>query len=228
MSNTHFKEKGMTLKAKGLLSLMLSLPDTWDYSIKGLCAICVEKESAIKATLNELQDFGYLAITKLFPNETDSGRIEYVYDIYETPQKQEVEKQGVENQGVDFQAVENPAQLNTKRSIPKQSRTKQSSNKDIGNTRKRFVPPSLEEIRAYCLERKNNVDPQKFYDYFTASDWVDSKGNKVKNWKQKVITWESNTSSNTAPRREVPKKSSTDDFMDKLKAMYQANLEGDK
>jgi hypothetical protein len=56
--------------------------------------------------------------------------------------------------------------------------------------RKRFTPPTLEEVKAYCLERKNNVDPQKFYDYFNASDWIDSKGNKVKNWKQKVITWE--------------------------------------
>jgi hypothetical protein len=56
--------------------------------------------------------------------------------------------------------------------------------------RKRFVPPTLEEVKAYCLERKNNVDPQKFYDYFTASGWYDSKGKKVKSWKQKVITWE--------------------------------------
>jgi hypothetical protein len=59
-----------------------------------------------------------------------------------------------------------------------------------GAKRKRFTPPTLEEVKAYCLERKNNVDPQKFYDYFSASDWYDSKGNKVKNWKQKVITWE--------------------------------------
>lgn len=57
--------------------------------------------------------------------------------------------------------------------------------------RERFVPPSLEEIEAYCAKRKNNVDPKKFYDYFTASDWVDSKGKKVRNWKQKIITWES-------------------------------------
>lgn len=55
---------------------------------------------------------------------------------------------------------------------------------------KPFVPPTLEEVEAYCMERKNNVDAKRFFDYFTASDWVDSKGNKVKNWKQKIITWE--------------------------------------
>lgn len=50
--------------------------------------------------------------------------------------------------------------------------------------------PTLEEISNYCKERKNNVDPKRFLDYFTASGWVDSKGNKVQNWKQKVIAWE--------------------------------------
>ena len=59
MSNYHFKEKNMTLKAKGLLSLMLSLPDDWDYSINGLVAICKENETSIKNTLEELKKFGY-------------------------------------------------------------------------------------------------------------------------------------------------------------------------
>ena len=54
-----------------------------------------------------------------------------------------------------------------------------------------FTLPIFEEIKAYCKERGNDVDPQKFYDYFTAAEWVDSRGNPVKNWKQKVITWES-------------------------------------
>ena len=53
-----------------------------------------------------------------------------------------------------------------------------------------FTPPSLDEVQAYCRERQNGVDAKQFYDYFTASGWIDSKGNKVKSWKQKVITWE--------------------------------------
>ena len=113
MSNTHLREKEMTLKAKGLLSLMLSLPPNWDYSINGLVAICKENESAIKSTLNELKDFGYLVIDKKMPNETTSGRIEYEYNIYEKPQKQEGKKQELENLGVEFQPLENQGQLNT-------------------------------------------------------------------------------------------------------------------
>lgn len=57
--------------------------------------------------------------------------------------------------------------------------------------KKVFTPPTLEEITAYCKERGNDVDPKKFYDYFTAAEWVDGRGNPVKNWKQKIITWES-------------------------------------
>lgn len=114
MSNTHLKEKGMSLKAKGLLSLMLSLPDSWDYSIVGLCAICKENETAIKSTLSELKLFGYLVITKKKPNETASGRYEYEYNIYENPQVyQAVEKQGIEKQGIENLPIENQAQLNT-------------------------------------------------------------------------------------------------------------------
>lgn len=56
--------------------------------------------------------------------------------------------------------------------------------------REPFVPPTLEEVQAYCESRGNKVDAKRFYDYFTASDWIDSKGNAVKSWKQKVITWE--------------------------------------
>lgn len=55
----------------------------------------------------------------------------------------------------------------------------------------KFIAPTLLEIQNYCKERKNSVDAKKFYDYFTESGWVDSKGNKVKSWKQKIITWES-------------------------------------
>ena len=56
--------------------------------------------------------------------------------------------------------------------------------------RQPFVPPTFEEVAAYCVERKNSVDPKKFFDYYTAGNWKDSRGDPVKNWKQKLITWE--------------------------------------
>ena len=58
-----------------------------------------------------------------------------------------------------------------------------------------FVPPTLEEIEAYCKERNNSVDAKYFFDYYSEGDWIDAKGNKVKNWKQKIITWEKSSKS---------------------------------
>lgn len=72
------------------------------------------------------------------------------------------------------------------------------NNTSINNTsinkkeiyKERFKKPTLEEIKQYCIERNNNVDPKKFIDFYEVNNWIDSQGNKVKNWKQKIITWE--------------------------------------
>lgn len=107
MSNYHLKEKEMSLKAKGLLSLMLSLPNNWDYTIEGLVAICKENETAVKSTLKELKRFGYLEILKV---KNKKGQFEYEYNIYEKPQSKKPE---VENLEVEKPEVENQGQLNT-------------------------------------------------------------------------------------------------------------------
>ena len=115
MSNHHLRNTELSLKAIGLLSKILSLPDEWEYSVAGLISICKESKSAVESALQELKDTGYLVIEKLMPDRTASGRIEYVYNIYETPElrKQEGEKQDIENQGLENQDVENQKQLNT-------------------------------------------------------------------------------------------------------------------
>lgn len=63
----------------------------------------------------------------------------------------------------------------------------------------RFTPPTLEEVKAYCLERKNNVDPERFLDYYTSNGWVVGK-NKMKDWKAAIRTWERNGYSNNTKR----------------------------
>lgn len=62
-------------------------------------------------------------------------------------------------------------------------------------TKKKFVPPTLEEVAQYCRERNSSVDPRKFWEYFSTPDsqgrtWIDSEGKPVRNWKQKLLTWE--------------------------------------
>ena len=66
------------------------------------------------------------------------------------------------------------------------------NNINIINTKEKFKKPTLEEVQEYCKQRNSSVDAKVFYEYFETGGWVDSKGNKVKNWKQKIITWENN------------------------------------
>lgn len=130
INNNCFKNKEMSLKAKGLLCLMLSLPVNWNYTVSGLVSICKESETSIKSALNELKKFGYLTITKKKPNETSSGRFEYEYNIYEKPQKQEGKKQGVENQPLENLGVENhPLYKDTKELNTNISNTNNKKNK---------------------------------------------------------------------------------------------------
>lgn len=108
MSNVHLRDMDLSLKAKGLLSVMLSLPDNWNYSIAGLCSICKENETAIKSTIKELKERRYVIVDKKYPNQTESKKYEYVYNIFEEPQpeNQEIEKQGVENLPLDNLHIE--------------------------------------------------------------------------------------------------------------------------
>ena len=59
-----------------------------------------------------------------------------------------------------------------------------------GRKGKRPVPPTLDEVKAYCLERNNNVDAERFYDYYSANGWVQGKNKPIKDWKACVRTWE--------------------------------------
>lgn len=121
MSNYHLREKEMSLKAKGLLSWMLSNNDDWDYSISGIVANCKENETAIKTALNELQEFGYLEVKKLVPDK-NNPTIHYEYIIHEKSVK------STNNQDIDFLGVENLALENQAQRNTKESNTKKVSN----------------------------------------------------------------------------------------------------
>lgn len=188
MSNHHLRDKNLTLKAKGLLSVILSLPDDWKYSIAGLAAICKEGTSAVKSALQELTEAGYVTVTKLYPNQTKTGRIEYVYDIHERPQAPR--KQDVENLPLESQQVENHGQLSTKEPSTDKPTTK----------KKNICHLTLEEVTDYVREKGYHFDPQHFFDYYEASGWHFANGKPVKSWRQCCVTWERNWERNCKPR----------------------------
>lgn len=112
MSNYHFKEKKMSLKAKGLLSLMLSLPEDWDYSVAGLTSLSKDGKDGVMTALGELEKFGYLTRTRLVNDKGQFDGIEY--NIFEQPQEKPVSEKPISaNPILEKPISENPTQLNT-------------------------------------------------------------------------------------------------------------------
>ena len=138
MSNHHLRDKSLSLKAKGLLSLMLSLPEEWDYTTKGLARICKDGVDSICAGVRELEEHGYVIRQRVRNANGQLGAIEYT--ILEQPRppepkpgKPERENPVLDNPEQASPVLEepeqgNPAQLNTNRS------SKEKSKKDLSST----------------------------------------------------------------------------------------------
>lgn len=114
MSNTHLKDKRLSLKAIGLLSVVLSLPDDWHYTVNGLVGIVKDGERAVNGALSELKENGYLRIEKLYPNKDGRNKIEYQYIFSETPQdlqnvplEQDIQNVGLHNVGLQDVGLHN-------------------------------------------------------------------------------------------------------------------------
>ena len=119
MSNTHLKDKRLSLKAIGLLSVVLSLPDDWHYTINGLVGIVKDGERAVNGALSELKENGYLRIEKLYPNKGVRSKFEYQYIFSETPQdlqnvplEQDLQNVALQNVGLQNVGLQNVALQN--------------------------------------------------------------------------------------------------------------------
>ena len=133
MSNHHLRDMSLSLKAKGLLSLMLSLPEEWDYTMKGLARICKDGVDSISGGIRELEARGYLIRERVRGANGQLGSIEYT--ILEQPkepapvQEKPIRENPVQaNPTLDAPVQEEPAQLN------KEGSSKEKSKKDLSNT----------------------------------------------------------------------------------------------
>ena len=136
MSNHHLQDKRLSLKAKGLLSYMLSLPDDWDYSLKGLTTGCRDGIDSVRSAVHELEDGGYLCRSKV--RDARGRIIDYNYEVFELPQKERIEKRPApvpnspssENPMSGFPTLENPTQQNTNKQNTKRQSTNLSGQTD--------------------------------------------------------------------------------------------------
>ncbi len=135
MSNCHLRNTALSLKAKGLLSLMLSLPENWDYTTKGLARICKDGVDSICAGVRELEEQGYVIRERVRNANGQLGAIEYT--ILEQPRQPETKREKpvqanpvLDNPVLGKPEQGNPAQLNTKESSKQESITDLSSTKN--------------------------------------------------------------------------------------------------
>lgn len=116
MSNFHLADKSLSLKAKGLLSIMLSLPENWNFSINGLATLSNDGRDSILSAMKLLQNTGYLLLEK---SRNENGQFDTVYNIYETPQEKQKETDSTESDfpnrenRIGFTESGNPIQYNT-------------------------------------------------------------------------------------------------------------------
>ena len=150
MSNHHFKNKNLSLKAKGLLSLMLSLPENWDYTTRGLACICKDGVDSISTALKELESEGYLIRERVRREDGSLGKMQYIIyehpvnkpSISESPEAEEPqennpvkEKPDLEKPKQDFPVQAKPAQLITNISSTDGSNTYETKDKIRLNAR---------------------------------------------------------------------------------------------
>ena len=160
MSNHHLRNKALSLKAKGLLSLMLSLPEDWDYTTRGLASICKEGVDSVCATVRELEAAGYIIRRRIRDKNGQMRGMEYT--VLEQPQPPEQDKpscaqpkQAKPKREKPVQA--NPAQLNTKEQ--KKEITKNVSNPiRTADEREQYRDLIRENIEYDILAKNNPAD----------------------------------------------------------------------
>ena len=167
MSNHHLKNRALSLKAKGLLSLMLSLPDDWDYTLQGLAHISLEKVDAIRKAITELENEGYITRTR---ERDEQGRLrgtEYIIREQPISEKPTLENPILGKPTLDkpTQAkptLENPTQLNKKiysknkssmyEEIPQSNQSKEGTETELTEILQNCELKSFETKTAQMLE----------------------------------------------------------------------------
>lgn len=132
MANYHLRDPRLSLKAKGLLSLILSLPEDWDYTIPGLAALSRDGKDAVRSCLDELGGAGYVRRSRTHKEDGTFGGNEYV--VYEHPQGVE-DQPASENPTMDEPSSENPSLGNPSLENPTEQNTKKQS------TESNNIPP---------------------------------------------------------------------------------------
>ena len=165
MSNYHLRDPNLSNKARGLLSTMLSLPDNWDYTTRGLAKICKDGVDGITAQLKELEQYGYLIRNRI---RDSGGRIvDMEYIIYERPHtaSPDTENPDMVKPDMDLPRLETPAQINIDQRITDESNTDLSNTHSILSDEARPSVLAALEAKRKEAEYREIIKENIGYDY---------------------------------------------------------------
>ena len=226
IDNAALHNVNLSWEARGFLAYLLSFPDDWSFSLGGLIKSTGSSKSVILRMLQELQAAGYVVINRhkdslgrftrctwdIFEHapiqtskgETDTKHPTNTPETVHSPKMPRVETATSGN----IHIVEKPESGKPESGISRVRKNEPllNTNKYQGlniqrtnvkeNIQKKFVPPTLEEVQAYCEERNNGIDPEAWYAYYKARGFKLGKGTPMKDWKAAVITWEKKAKEN--------------------------------
>lgn len=177
-------DKNLNIQEKCFLAEINSLDD----EVKGCFALNEHFSNLFNLSKNRcseviksLQEKGFISVDYEYKNKQIIGRTIKIinkfypfgkstppFDISNTPSENLVDRITLENNILDSNTLSH----------------------DISYKKKKFIPPTLEDVQQYINERNNGLDAKSFYDYYAVNDWHDGNGKPVKSWKQKLLTWE--------------------------------------
>ena len=191
----YLKMQLKSLKTEGIIKYEGIMPDC----LTELAMLLDEDENVTKLAVEALIRFGAIerwendtfymvALQQLIGSETQGAARVRKHRALKAQQQQALQcNSGVTDCNTDID-IEQDIEIDTEKEQEKKKKSKATN---------RFTPPTLAEVQAYCKERGNNVDAERFIDYYTSNGWMVGK-NKMKNWQAAVRTWEQKSSNKPA------------------------------
>ena len=203
IANTVIYDTKLSAKAKGIYIMICAECQKVNYTVykSTIAKLCTDGETSFETGWKELKEAGYLIQYK---SQAENGKWIYEYELLEEPVKkenvvsessEEVEKPHPDFPPLVFPPLENQGIYNKQEKRNTKERNIKESKEKNSLEEPSLDIPSLNDVVEYCKNRKNNIDPQSFYEYYSNLNWKDSNGKPVKNWKLKVISWESHQKS---------------------------------
>lgn len=175
------------------------------YTDEMLATIFRRDVNTVRLALNTFQQFGMIEIVEgviTIPNWNKHQTLDAYEKKKERDRLYQAQRRAAQKALIEKSSDKSPDESPDESADVAISDKDKDKDKDIDNKRekkKRFAPPSLEEVRTYCQERNNSVDPQRFLDHYESNGWMVGR-NKMKDWKAAVRTWESRNKAEPKPQ----------------------------